>query len=464
VSNLHSTRADVWGDEGPIIDEVATWSIGHLLEPTDPLGTARSAPTLHELMGETITESGIGHHRAMWIFDKVVLPATRSQSDPMNLAYVPSAPTGAASAFDLATSAANIFGGIWESGAGAIHAENQVLAWLATLLGWPQGAGGCFVAGGTLGNLSALVAARNTAEELRQSAGRDRTPTAGWAFAGTEDAHSSMRQAAKVMGTDVITVPGDAHGRLTGRAVAETVAHHGERLFAVVATSGTTNAGVVDDLAGVAEVCQEHNLWLHVDGAYGGAALLAPSARAQFAGIEQADSFIVDPHKWLFAPYDACALLYRNPELAIAAHGQHASYLDHVDRNEWNPSDLAVHLSRRPRGLPLWFSLATHGVGRYRAAVETCLTTAREVSTFIADQPYLRLRLAPQLSVVLFERVGWNAEDYATWSQNNAKAGEILCVPTRWQGDPVLRLVFVNPATTVAAVAHALRTLAPSAP
>ena len=126
---------------------------------------------------------------------------------------------------------------------------------------------------------------------------------------------------------------------------------------------------------------------MHVDGAYGGAALAAPSVRDRFVGVEAADSFIVDPHKWLFAPFDSCALLYRDPEIGRQAHTQHAEYLDvlharHGDPDptarEWNASDYAHHLSRRARGLPLWFSLATHGTQAYTEAVETTLRVARE--------------------------------------------------------------------------------------
>jgi glutamate/tyrosine decarboxylase-like PLP-dependent enzyme len=234
----------------------------------------------------------------------------------------------------------------------------------------------------------------------------------------------------------------------------------GDRVFAVVASAGTTNAGIVDDLMSVADACERAAAWLHVDGAYGGAALVSPLTRRLFDGIERADSFIVDPHKWLFAPYDSCALLYRRPELARAAHSQQASYLDQVDRREWNPSDLAVHLTRRPRGLPLWFSLAVHGTDRYRDAVERSLHTSRVVAEAVRERPYLKLVVPPELSVLLFERVGWGPEDYTTWSKRHALAGDFLCVPTRWLGNWVLRLAFVNPATRADEVVSALDTLA----
>ena len=199
-------------------------------------------------------------------------------------------------------------------------------------------------------------------------------------------------------------------------------------------------------------MCGEQGIWLHVDGAYGGAALCAPSVRARFAGIERADSMIVDPHKWLFAPYDCCALVYRDRALGRAAHSQHASYLDVIDREAPNPSDLAIHLSRRVRGLPFWFSLATHGTERYVEAVERTLRTAREVAAGIRRSRHLTLVHAPDLTVLLFERLGWDAERYQEWSRSQALAGTILCLPTRYQGRIVLRLAFVNPATRAADV------------
>ena len=149
-----------------------------------------------------------------------------------------------------------------------------------------------------------------------------------------------------------MTVYADDRWRLTGANLRRTLEDNDPKtFFAVVATAGTTNFGIVDDLASVAEVCAEFGIWFHVDGAYGGAALAAPSARPLFDGVERADSFIVDPHKWLFAPFDCCALIYREPALARAAHTQHAGYLDVLtDAPDWNPTDYSVGLTRRARG------------------------------------------------------------------------------------------------------------------
>jgi glutamate/tyrosine decarboxylase-like PLP-dependent enzyme len=443
----------VWGDESATVDLAAAWAARRVVRHTDPLSTARSATDLAADAGPTVTASGIGAEAALRVWDRVLEPATRSQDDPLNLAYIAAAPTRAAIAFDLVTSAANIFGGLWEAGAGAIYAENEALAWIVGLLGWPDGAGGCFVSGGTSGNLSALMTARETAKSRR--GGR---PPGGWQLACTANAHSSIRSAARALDVDVVQVPMDDRGHLTGAAL-RTVLERSPDVFAVVASAGTTNEGLVDDLADVAAVAHEFGVWLHVDGAYGGAGLAAPSVRALFDGIEQADSFIVDPHKWLFAPYDCCALLYRDPALARATHSQRANYLDHVDRESWNPSELALHLSRRARGLPLWFSLATHGTDRYRDAIELSLETSRTVAAAIRASDHLRLVREPELSVVMFDRPGWQSGDYEAWSHATAAAGTMLCVPTTLDGETVLRLAFVNPATDAARVIEILETL-----
>ena len=270
------------------------------------------------------------------------------------------------------------------------------------------------------------------------------------------------------MDADVIAVPADDRGHMTGAALRATVetlddADRG-RLFAIVATSGTTNAGVIDDLAGAADCAAEVQTWFHVDGAYGGAALAAPSVRHLFVGIERADSFIVDPHKWLFAPFDSCALLYRDPAIARAAHTQHAEYLDvlHADdaaEEPWNASDYAHHLSRRARGLPLWFSLATYGTDAYVEAVETTLETARIAARLVDGCAATELLMEPELSIVLFRRVGWTPAQYQAWSDAELAAGRAFVVPTTWQGEVVLRFCIVNPLTNADDIQSILATL-----
>ncbi len=420
-----------------------------------PLDRSVSADELTGRVGRTITPEGIGGEEALRLWAEVLAPATISTDHPAFLAFVPGAPTKASVLFDLAISASSTYAGSWIEGAGAVWAENETLRWLAGVAGFPPGAGGVFVSGGTAGNLSALVAARHAAE------GRGGRP-ARWRIACADTAHSSVVSAARVMDVEVVAVPHDERGRLTGPALAERLeATDAEGVFAVVASAGSTNAGVIDDLAGVAEVCAERGLWLHVDGAYGGAGLLAPSVRDRFRGVEHADSFIVDPHKWLFAPFDACALVYRDPSVARAAHRQEASYLDSLNVTEdWNASDYAHHLTRRARGLPLWFSLATYGTDAYRDAVETVLSVTRAAAEEIRRHPQLELVMEPELSVVLFRRLGWSAEDYEAWWRRLLETQVGFVQPSSWEGEKVGRLCFVNPLTTVDHVRAILRTLA----
>jgi glutamate/tyrosine decarboxylase-like PLP-dependent enzyme len=393
------------------------------------------------------------------MFRDVLMPACRPMDDPLNLAYVPTAPSIAATMFDLVVSASSIFGGNWEAGTGAIAAENTALRWLADLAGFPAEAGGVFVSGGSAANLSALATARHRAQHRRAEQGLGR-PTR-WCIVTTDEVHASVRAAARIMDVDVLEAPTDVLGRFTGSALVDVLAEHSDlAVFAVVATGGTTNAGAVDELDALADVCAEHDLWLHIDGAYGLAALCSDLVGDTFRGIERADSFGVDPHKWLFAPYDCAALVYREPAHAAAAHAQHGAYLDAVNRNDWNPSDYAYHLSRRARGLPLWFSLATYGTAAYTEAVDVSIATARTLAADIAARPGFDLLLEPQLSIVLFTLDGWTRDDYLAWSTQRAREGVALLVPTTWKGEPCMRICLVNPRTRLEDVQSLLDDLA----
>lgn len=444
----------------PELEELATKILDYALDRMKldpvPLDGPETLEVLQRKAGQTITAEGIGGERALTLFDDVLSRACISVDHPRNLSFIPSAPSEAASLFDLVVGASSVFGGSWLEGAGAVYAENQALRWVADLAGLPAEAGGAFVQGGTMGNLSALVTARHTAQAARGASRPKR-----WAVACSADAHSSIAHAARVMDIDVLTIPSDDMGRLTGERLDEALsAREDNDVFAVVATGGTTNYGIVDDLKGVADVAERHGVWVHVDGAYGLAALAAPSARPLFTGIERVDSLIVDPHKWLFSPFDACALLYRDPELARAAHTQHAGYLDAIMTGEWNPSDYAIHLSRRARGLPFWFSLATNGTNAYTDAVERTLTVARAARVAIDARSYLELVREPQLSVVVFRRIGWTAEQYEQWSDSLMKAHFAFIASTKHGAETVTRFAIVNPRTTEADIIAILDTMA----
>jgi glutamate/tyrosine decarboxylase-like PLP-dependent enzyme len=428
------------------------------LRTDPPLDGPKTAQELYELAGNTITAKGLGGHEALNLFKDVLAKACISTDHPRYLAFIPSAPSEYANLFDLVVGASALYGGSWLEGAGAVFAENQALKWISDLAGMPETAGGVFVQGGTIGNLSALVTARNTFREKRKDVSR-------WVIAASSDAHSSIKSAADVMDIGILLINPNQDGSLQADSAAAAIdKYHSEnpshQVFALVATAGTTNLGIIDDLEGLARCAKSRDIWFHVDGAYGLAALCAPSVRPLFNGIELADSLIVDPHKWLFAPFDACALIYRNPKLAKAAHLQKAAYLETLDdEDEWNPSDYAIHLTRRARGLPFWFSLAAHGTDEYAKAMERTMEVARDAAEQVRNHKNLKLVIEPSLSIVAFERVGWERADYEKWSDQLLADQIGFVTPSAHKGKPILRFAIVNPWTKESDISAILATL-----
>jgi glutamate/tyrosine decarboxylase-like PLP-dependent enzyme len=438
-----------------LANEILAYSLDRL-KSDPPLDGPRTAADLFAEVGNTITERGLGGRAALAVFTEVLAKACISTDHPRYLAYIPSAPSEYSSLFDLVVGASALYGGSWQEGAGAVFAENQALRWLSDLAGLPESAGGVFVQGGTIGNLSALVTAREDARKKFPGIKQ-------WAILCSEEAHSSIATAAHVMDVEIVTVAVRDDLRMYGEDIAAAIdAYHAStdgQICAVVATSGTTNLGVIDDLAGAAKAAHDRNIWFHVDGAYGLAGLCAPSVRHAFNGVELCDSFIVDPHKWLFAPYDACALVYRNPDIARETHTQHASYLDALHDGTWNPSDYAIQLTRRTRGLPFWFSLAAAGTDAYRDAVEESLQVARDAAVLIQEHPNLELLRAPDLSIVAFTRKGWSKDQYQQWSNQLLDDQIGFVTPSSHDGKPILRFAIVNPWTTIADIKAILATL-----
>ncbi|MBP6003616.1 MAG: aminotransferase class V-fold PLP-dependent enzyme [Pyrinomonadaceae bacterium] len=440
--------------------DVIKYAIGRISDTDPQLGFPKSAQELKSLVGETITPKGIGGEKAFELFREVLVKASIPIDHRRHLAFVPASPTRAAVMFDLVTSATSVHGAYWLEGAGCIFAENQAMEWLVKLTGLPNGAFGVFTSGGTEANLSAMVAAREYWRSL------DPTKAHARGIVITSNgAHSSISAMAKVIDADVILI--ETADRLEGSQLTAKIESMDQadrdRIFAVIATSGTTNSGIIDDLQGIADVCKKYKLWYHVDAAYGGAALAVRSVRPLFNGIEHADSVTIDPHKWLFSPYDCGAVIYRKPELAKQAHSQAGSYLDIFSDEAYrgfNPSDYQIQLTRRVRGLPLWFSLATHGTDRYEQAIERGIKLARIAGQMITDAEHTELVREPSLSCVLYRRIGWTPDDYREWTLRNHKAGFALVAPTKWRNpegvETVSRFCFINPDTTEKDIADIL--------
>jgi len=395
----------------------------------------------------------------MGIYEKYLSETVLSADSPRFFGFIPAAPTKASLLFDMVVSAASLQGCSWLEAAGAVMAENQALRTMADIAGMPQSTGGTFVSGGSAGNLSALVVARDTARANRAANG---LPLYQLQVVVSDQAHSSIENALNIVDMGAIVIP-TLDGCMTREDLKRGLANQDlSHVVAIVATAGTTNAGIIDELDAAADIAESYGWWFHVDGAYGGAGMLDPEKRALYTGIERVDSLVMDPHKWWFAPFDSAALLYKDPHLAKAVHTQDASYLDVIhagDLTEFNPSDLAFHLTRRARGMALWFSLAVNGLDAYRDAVVAGNTMARYAADQIKAHPDRELIREPDLSVVLFRRTGWTAQDYDKWATDLLSQQIAFVTSSTWRGETVGRLAFLHPGTTTAMVDEVLAAL-----
>ena len=427
-----------------LIDAGLRYLKGRLMLEDTPLDYSGNADDISALLHGLITDEGKDVNEVLELFGAHLAPHVLSTDSPRFLAFIPGAPTKASLIFDAIVSASSMQAVSWLEASAAVAMENQTLRWIADKAHMPASAGGVFVSGGTAGNLSALTVAR---EMGRRRLGDSRARVS---VAVSDQAHSSIAKALMVLDMEAVVVP-TANHRLTGPELDQAImSHEGAPIIAVVATAGTTNAGIIDDLAGVADVAQKHGLWFHVDAAYGGAALLSVTESARFTGIERSNSFVTDPHKWWFAPYDCAALIWRDPMQAKAVMTQDASYLDvlHEDAAPTNPSDLALHLTRRARGLALWFSLVVYGEQAYRDAVQASIDLAAWAAQEISTRPHLEIVHEPSLSVVMWRRKGWDLADYKRFQDRLLEDQIGFVTPSSWLGEPIGRFAFLNPATT----------------
>ena len=426
---LHGSDSPV----GDLSDRAVDWIRQHLVG--SPVGVIGDKAVLDAALDGSVTDAGLGLDQAWRLFEQVIAPNNIGLDSDRFLAFIPLSPSVASVWMDTIVSAGSFPAESWLEGAGAVAAENQVIDLLCRAADMPAGAGGCFMSGGSIGNLSALAVGRELA--------------AGRRFVAVADtAHASVDNALHLLGLEPLIVPTGPDCRLTGEALRIAIGGRND-VGIIVATAGSTNAGVLDDLAGCADVAAEIDAWFHVDGAYGLAALLLPEFGGRVAGLERADSFIVDPHKWLFARGGSCALVYRQPSLARQVHTQHGPYIDVLRTGEdaYNPCDLGYQLTRRASGLPVWFALALHGVDAHRDAIRRGIRLAAAMAAALEAHPLTELIMKPELGVVLFRRAGWGREEWKAWATDLLRTGTAFVAPSTFKGEPVGRLVFMHPKT-----------------
>ncbi len=288
---------------------------------------------------------------------------------PRFLAFVPVPSNFVSVMADALASGINVFSGSWLAGSGSVSVELAVIDWLRQWCGLPETAGGLFVSGGSMANLTAIVAARHAILNDRLE---------GATVYYSDQTHSSIDRAFRVAGflpEQIRKIPCDAQFRLPLDELARSIAEDrasGLRPFAIVANAGTTNTGAIDPLPEIAALCAANKMWMHVDGAYGAAAALCDRGRTLLQGIELADSLTLDPHKWLFQSMECGCVLLRDAEILKSTYRIMPEYLADVHRNvtEVNPCDYGIQLTRGFRALKLWMSIQYFGLDAFCAAME----------------------------------------------------------------------------------------------
>ena len=373
------------------------------------------------------------------------------------MAFIPGFPTWPSAMGDLIASALMMDACWWAGGAGPSQLELTVLRWFADWLGYPATASGILVSGGSAANMTALACAR----ERRVGAMRD-----DLVVYVSSQSHSSIARAARALGFrpgQLRVLPVDRSFRLRVDVLEQAVATDraaGLLPLAVCANAGSTNTGAVDPLPALADFCATQDLWLHVDGAYGAFAALTARGRRTLAGIERADSITLDPHKWLFQPWECGAILVREPEGLRRAFEITPDYLRDVETSdEVNFSDRGLQLSRFCRALKVWMSLQTFGLDAFREVIDGALDLAHGVAARITASPGLELLAPVDLSVVAFRRRPAGETDERRLDAINLalvaaveQTGEALVSSTRLFGRTAIRTCILNPTTTAAHV------------
>jgi aromatic-L-amino-acid/L-tryptophan decarboxylase len=375
-----------------------------------------------------------------FLFDEVLARAQYT-SHPRFFARIGSPSNPLSALADLAGAGVNVFAGGWIGGAGASAVELAVLEWLRGWMGLPEGTEGVLVSGGSVGTLTALGAAAHARAKERPRA---------TAYV-SEHTHSAVARAWRTLGCDpahLRVLAADERQRLPVQAVREAVAADraaGLEPFAIIATAGTTSTGAIDPLSELADLALEEQLWFHVDGAYGAPSRLVDPEPLH--GIERADSLVLDPHKWLFQPYECGCVLVREPGLLERAFSLDGVYLRDTTSTDVQFRDRSPQLTRGSRALKLWLSLRVFGLDAFKAAIARGIALAELAEAILRERGGWEIVTPAQLAIVTFRRDG---PDELTDRMVAAAVADGFTAPstTVLDGRPVARLCTINPRTT----------------
>ena len=420
-------------------------------------GTGRS-PDRDEMearLREELPEAGQDPHAVLDQVEGNVLPNTMRVDHPRFFGFVPGPNNFIGVMADALAAGFNIFSGTWISGAAAAQVELVVIDWLRELCGLPETARGLFTSGGSMANVTALAAARHAVLDDEVS---------GAVAYCSDQTHTSVDRALRLLGfapDQLRRLSPDDQFRLDPEALTEAIAEDraaGRRPFCVIASAGTTNTGAVDPLPALADVADDEDLWLHVDGAYGAAAVVCERGRKRLAGLDRADSLTMDPHKWLFQPFEIGGVLVRDERHLRRAFRLEAEYLEDAvgADDEVNFSAYGIQLTRSFRALKLWMTLKVFGRKHVAEAVRGGFERAEQAERLLRDRPEWSVVTPAQMGIITFRCVpdGWTEDEIDALNRRLAPAiseeGEFFLTQTSLHGRPVLRLCPINPRTTEA--------------
>ena len=405
-----------------------------------------------------------------------VLAGSNHLHHPRYVGHQVTAPLPSSALVHLASALLNNGTAVYEMGPVSAPLERRALAWMAEQAGLPPGADGVLTSGGSVGNLTALLAARQAAT------GRDvwEEGLAGGkplAILVPDETHYCVKRAAQILGlgkAGIFSIPVDERFRLRPEALPDTFAaaeRAGRQVFAVVASAGSTSTGAFDPLEPVAEFCRQRGLWFHVDGAHGAAAVLSPRYAHLAAGIGRADSLVWDAHKMMLLPALLTAVLFRDARRSYEAFSQRADYLlrQQAQGEWWNPAHRTLECTKRMMGLELWGALAMHGTRMFSDYVTRMFDLGRTFAAMLDDADDFELAVSPDCNIVCFRHVPADFQDLDAHQERIRgrllREGSFYLVQTRLRGHVYLRVTLINPLTTEAdleALLHAIRAAAES--
>ena len=406
--------------------------------------------TLDDRLGGPPPEHGADPGAVLDTFERDVAPNVMYTNHPRFFAFVPGPSNFVGAMADALSAGFNIIACDWLEAPAAATIERVTVDWLRQFCGLPEGAGGLFTSGGSVANLTAMAAARHVMLDDRIE---------GAVVYCSAQAHGSNRKALRVLGFGDDQVRGvevDDGLRLDVDALAAAIAADraaGLRPFSVIATAGTTNTGAVDPLDAIAELCAREGLWLHVDGAYGAPAVLTERGGRALAGLGRAHSIAIDPHKWLFQPFEIGCVIVREAHWLPRTFGLAQEYMQDTVGGEINYGDHGIQLTRSFRALKLWMTIKVHGMAAIRAAIDRGIDVAEEAEGLLRASGAFDIVTPAQLGIVTFSyRLDGSGADPDAVNKAIVEAliadGHAMLSSTQLGGRTVLRLCTINPRTT----------------